>query len=95
MADSQDLRRATHNVWTGDPPLSIEQVKLGCMLRIADATEVMAREHQRLVNRAKELEASRDYWLEASRRLEKEAVYLRANVTRFRNRLKKLLEKTT
>lgn len=40
-----------------DRSLTIEQINCGSLMRIADATELMAKEYQRLLDRAKWLEA--------------------------------------
>lgn len=46
----EESRRNWHQ--TGDGPLSDDRIKIGCLQRIADATELMAKDHARLVREA-------------------------------------------
>lgn len=71
----------------GDTPLTLDQIKVGALLRIADATEKMAQQHTRLI-------ADRDrfelLWKAAVKRaaeLERSNTALKGHVTRLRNKL--------
>lgn len=43
-----------------------EEIQTGCLQRIADATELIAKDHDRLQRRLKIMEESRDYWYRES-----------------------------
>lgn len=55
----KDLRIASRINWTRNVPegqnLGVDDIKLGCLLRIADAAELMAKRHEELVR-------DRDFW---------------------------------
>lgn len=51
----KSYREESRNNWgtKQTATLNHEQIQTGCLLRIADATEVIAKEHQRLIESAK------------------------------------------
>lgn len=50
MKTPKDLREASRIMWTNDKPATTENITLGCILRIADASELMAKNHKQLVD---------------------------------------------
>lgn len=67
---------------------TLEQVNAGSLQRIADATELMAKNYRQmqsdLEHSEKRVNQYRDWWLEKK----KKNRYLRAQVTRLKNKLK-------
>lgn len=63
MSEFKKYREESRKGWgTNDDGLSIEQVKLGAILRIADATELMAKRHQELVDAKDSATRNASYW---------------------------------
>ena len=51
MDDFKNYREESRkHGWGQDGKMCIDQLKLGCMLRMADASEVMAKNNQQLIN---------------------------------------------
>lgn len=50
METPKNLREASRMIWTNDKPETTENITLGCLLRIADSSELMAKNHQQLVD---------------------------------------------
>lgn len=71
-----------------DNPLTVEQINCGSMLRIADATEAMAKNYVALQDEA----ARYKRWYEDERResasLRRRNITLRGQITKLRNKLK-------
>jgi hypothetical protein len=72
--------------WGAADPATIEQLKLGCLQRIADATEVMAKRYSLLIE-------ERDYWERrakeeraAAERLRRSNAALRGAITRLKRK---------
>lgn len=66
---------------------SIEQIKLGCMLRIADATEAIATEHNRLIAENTQITGHYKYSQLDNNRLRKSNAALKGQVTKLKNKL--------
>ena len=67
-----------------------EQLNTGALLRIADATELMAKRHQELINQRDQFERSTNYWRDRAGSLEKSNRSLRGQITKLRNRIQRL-----
>lgn len=89
MAKFVSHRDASRTNWGRDlqegQGSNVEDIQLGCLLRIADATEAMAKEHTRLIR-------DRDYYEAGYRRQRKEIealarriASLRGVITRMKN----------
>ncbi|MEM9167019.1 MAG: hypothetical protein AAGB48_08330 [Planctomycetota bacterium] len=63
---------------------SVEQLTLGCLQRIADATESMAKSHDEMEEKLRLARNSRDYWRKRAERAERSNQALRGVVTRVR-----------
>lgn len=74
---------------TTDDSVCLEQLNAGCLLRIADATEAMAQNHNQLIREKEAMRISRDWFEYEYREAQKKNRYLRAQVTRLKNQLKK------
>lgn len=83
-----DHRKNTKTFWgrevDGESNPNLEDIKLGCLLRIADATELMAKRHT-------ELMSQRDYYERLARdrgaeveRLVRQRAALRGTITRMK-----------
>lgn len=64
-----------------------DELKLGALLRIADATEVMAREYQRLINERDMYKRQYENARERGYRLERSNAALRGQITKLRKRV--------
>lgn len=63
--------------------ISLEQLQVGALMRIADATENMAQRHTELISQ-------RDYWEREARDLRKECARLRRSNSALRGVVKRL-----
>ena len=69
-----------------DDNLNLEQIQVGCLLRIADASEAMAKEHNRLL-------ASEKYQREKANWLQQELETERRRSAALRGHIKRLKKK--
>lgn len=86
---SQNYRDESRKNWaaSSENP-SLEQLTFGCLQRIADATESMATEYNRLIRDNKWLSSSRDNYRNDCERLRKQNASLRGVITRMKNKTK-------
>ena len=66
-----------------------EAIRLGCMLRIADATEAMSKNHIQLQSDYDYMKKSRDYYRNQYHLSEKRIAAYKGHTTRLKNKLKK------
>lgn len=89
---SENFRKESRKDWhasgTGVVPSS-EQLQLGCLQRIADATELMAKNHDGLVNERDQARKSRDYWMAEYDSVKRSNSALRGQITRLQAKLEK------
>lgn len=88
MGEFKDYRTGSRTNWgtTSGEPLTIEQINIGCMLRIADATEKMAVNYQRLIDERNQYE---NWWKQArdrENRLQKQLSAMKGVVTKLRKK---------
>jgi hypothetical protein len=84
-------REETKRDWSTDAPgesLSFEQIRIGCLLRMADAMDAMAKNHADLIRENKQLNAILDASQEQFRQQEKAIASLKGQVTKLKNKLK-------
>ena len=72
--------------------LSLEQINTGCLIRIADASEAMAKEHNRLIQENKWLSEQYRIRGEEIARLERQRGALRGTITRMKKKLSEASE---
>jgi len=84
MAES--LRDKSRRNWVNEQD-SNENIQLGCMLRIADATELMAKRYADLINERDQAKRSAEYWRACSDRRERSNRSLRGQITKLKNQL--------
>ena len=65
-----------------------ENITLGCMLRIADATEAMAKNFLQLQSDVKYYKENRDFWKEKALELTRSNASLKGHITRLKNNKK-------
>ena len=65
-----------------------EAIQLGCMLRIADATEAMSENHIQLQSNYDYMKKSRDYYRDQYYLSEKRIAAYKGHITRLKNKLK-------
>jgi len=68
-----------------DGDISFDQIKLGAILRIADATEVMARQFNDLINENKRIKESLEYKENLIVTLRRSNASLRGHIRRIKN----------
>lgn len=73
---------------SGDAPFDADQLKTGALLRIADATEVMAKSYTALVAERDRLQRYYDAECQRTSRLERQNRALRGANTKLRKALK-------
>lgn len=66
---------------------SNEQIQIGCLQRIADATEAMAINHTKLIDENKWLAASRKQYREWNESLERSNAALKGHLTRLKKKI--------
>lgn len=71
----------------GEGVPTVEQVKLGCLQRIADATEAMANEYNRLIREAKRARETEEYLRKDNNRMARSNAALRGVVNRLKRQL--------
>lgn len=64
-----------------------EQIQIGCLQRIADATEKMAVRHTELIQQRDSYERSADFWRAQSEKKDRRVVALRGQITKLRKKL--------
>lgn len=84
---SRDLREASRAKWVSNAEsLSLEQINTGSMLRIADATELMARNYQRLISERDMYKRLFEEERATAKRLTRQANALRGVITRLKRK---------
>ena len=61
-----------------------EQLVLGCLQRIADATELMAKRYQDLISEREQAQRSRDYYQQRCYLVERSRNALRGQITKMK-----------
>lgn len=86
-----NLKEASKTNWAtsplnGDGYPGDENIKIGCLQRIADATELMAKDRQRLIDDLEWTKRSRDSWQKTAERLERSNAALRGVITKLKKK---------
>lgn len=89
----KDWSRENWVLAEGNVDPSNEQLILGCLQRIADASEVTAKNHQNLMNERDRYEKWYREERERKEALERSMRTLKGNYTRLKNKLETLQEK--
>jgi len=66
---------------------SLESVQVSALLRIADATELMAQRYQELQNQYDKMKQSRDYWQSEADALRRQVTSLKGVITKLRRKI--------
>lgn len=69
--------------------LNLDQLQTGCLMRIADAVEIIAKDKESLEQRLKSAKDSLEYWQDRANKYEKTVQVLKGHMTRLK---KKILE---
>jgi hypothetical protein len=85
---SNDFKEESRKNWTSgaDDKPTREQLQLGCLQRIADATEAMANEYNRLLSENKWLSKSRKNYATENEKLVRSNSALRGVITKMKNK---------
>lgn len=70
----------------GDAKPSTEHLQLGCLQRIADATELMAKRYQDLLDERDSAQRSRDYWESEHARLLRRLNAAKGQITKLKRK---------
>lgn len=81
---------ASRQKWSRSIP-TVEDISLGCLQRIAAATELMAKDHAKLIRDLDYAERARKSWMEDCVRLSKKNSALRGVITKLK---KQILQKS-
>lgn len=88
MSDIQSYRQVSRIDWgTCASKLTLEEIQAGAILRIADATEAMAKNHVQLQAEVDRLNRWYDQARKRSAKLERSNVALRGHITRLKKKL--------
>lgn len=84
---SDTYRKNSRKEWSRpDEKIYDEDLKIGCLQRIADATELMARRHQELLDEKNDAINSRDYWRALHDEIERSNRSLRGQITKLKRK---------
>jgi hypothetical protein len=85
---SDTFRKESARDWNrGTTQPTMQDIQVGCLQRIADATELMAKRHQELVDAKRSAESSRDYWRDMASQLEFSIRSLRGQITKLKKQI--------
>ena len=82
-----NFRESSRNDWTRPGGATPEDAKLGCLQRIADATELMAKDHAKLIRELDCAEKSRKSWMESYDRSTRRITALRGVITKLKKQI--------
>lgn len=84
----KSYRKESRTDWgTTDDKVTLEQINTGAILRIADATEAMAKNHVQLQTERDRLQRWYEQERERAAKLERSNAALRGQITRLKNRI--------
>lgn len=82
-------RKESRKDWiaSGAAVPNLEQLQFGAIQRIADATELMAKRHQELIDQKASAEKSRDYWRDQHDAMARRVIAARGQITKLKKAL--------
>jgi hypothetical protein len=83
---SQTYRQESRNDWQREGTVFADDIKIGCLQRIADATELMAKRYQELIDQKERAETSRDYWRNQHDAMARRLVAARGQITKWKRK---------
>lgn len=83
---TEPLRDKSRRNWTSDDNAT-DYIKLGCLLRIADATEAMARRHTELIDERDKAKRQAECWRRDAEHLGLSNRALKGQITKLKNKL--------
>lgn len=90
MADFKGYREASRTNWgtsDGEHRLSLDQINCGALLRIADATELMAKRHSELIAQKESAQRSAAYYEDLYRRCDRRLSAAKGQITKLKKAL--------
>jgi hypothetical protein len=84
---SKTFREASRRDWAFDGSPTVPEIQLGCMQRIASATELMAKRYQDLIDQCDYAEKGRSYWRDQYEKCNRSRNAARGQITKLKNRL--------
>lgn len=90
MGNHRSYRTESRADWgtVDDGPVATDQIKLGCMLRIADATELMSRNFVSMQNDLESTKRNRDFYREKYHQALASNAALRGVITKLKKKLR-------
>jgi len=88
MSGKSFKAKSKENWEPANGPITNEQIKVGCLQRIADATELMANNYQTLINERDRYKRNWEYQKEESERMARRISALQGVITRMKKKAK-------
>lgn len=82
----ESIKNKSRRDWTNEDS-SLETLRTGCLMRIADATEKMAKRHTELIDERDRQQRLADYWRQCCERTERRLRAAKGQITKLRKRL--------
>lgn len=83
---SKSLREGSRLDYTSAEPFNLEKLQTGALLRMADATEVMAKNYNALLVQNEQLRESLKFWRESSLSKDRKLNALRGVITKLKKK---------
>ena len=78
---------ASRDNWFSNTTLNNDDLKLGCLQRIAAATELMAKNYQQLIDERDRYKKAKDNWMESYDRSVRRIKALRGVITKLKKQI--------
>lgn len=85
MANEKYFKEESKKSWYTTMPVTNDDLQTGALMRIADATELMASNYVKLQNDYKYMRESRDGWQVDAERLKRSNAALRGHIKRLKH----------
>ena len=84
-----DVRQYSRNQFLAKDPANHESLQTAALLRIADATEVMAKNNDQLISDVQYWKGRADYWKKEFEAAQKQIAVFKGLATRYKNQINK------
>lgn len=83
---SENFREESRKNWSREAQATMDDIKVGCLQRIADACELTAKRHQELIAANERLERSLKYHRDEAERLARRLNAMKGLVTKLKQK---------
>lgn len=83
---SEDFDKESRKSWSRPTGATIDDLALGCLQRIATATETMAQHNDRLIRERDNARADRDFWRREAEHLARRLSATKGQITRMKRK---------